>query len=117
MMPCRRAQPSSTASGTTPWHRGLGVDCLPSPEGYVAFLSHPQLPTISPDGGDHRSGMHVKATSITIYTKGDTDTSRHFEGAAEINGAPGSTYSIDVADLGEPGRRTDTFRITLGTGY
>src|SRR2546426_12303038 len=25
----------------------LGVDCLPSPEGYVAFLSHPQLSTIT----------------------------------------------------------------------
>ena len=30
------------------WHRGLGVDCSTSPEGYVASLSHPQLSTIAP---------------------------------------------------------------------
>jgi hypothetical protein len=66
---------------------------------------------------DHNTGMHVKATSITRYVEGTTgSTSRLFEGAAEIDGASG-TYSVEVADNGEPGRNTDTFRISLSTGY
>lgn len=61
---------------------------------------------------DHGSGMKVKATSISLYEVGLTPTSRHFEGAAEVNGVPGYTYAVDVADNGEPGR-ADTFTITL----
>src|SRR3989475_4483418 len=71
---------------------------------------------------DHNSGMQMKATSISIYrqgdtAKGDTATTRHMEGNAEINGVPGFTYSIDVADNGEPGQNTDTLKISLSNGY
>src|SRR5213593_734829 len=71
---------------------------------------------------DHNSGMQMKATSISIYrqgdtAKGDTATTRHMEGNAEINGAPGFTYSIDVADNGEPGQNTDSLKISLSNGY
>src|SRR3989441_4951268 len=65
---------------------------------------------------DHNTDMHMKATSISVYRKGDTITSRHMEGDAEINGVPGS-YSIDVADNGEPGQNTDTLYISLSNGY
>ncbi|HEV8338912.1 MAG TPA: choice-of-anchor P family protein [bacterium] len=61
---------------------------------------------------DH-AGMKVKATSITRYARGATSASRIFEGEAEVNGAPGHTYRIEVADNGEPGRRTDSLKITL----
>jgi len=61
---------------------------------------------------DHGSGMKVKATGIDFYGVGLTPTSRHFEGTAEVNGVPGYTYKVDVADNGEPGR-ADTFSITL----
>jgi len=65
---------------------------------------------------DHTTGMHVKSTSVTAYT--DTSAnSRHFEGAAEINGQGGFTYMVDVVDNGEPGRHTDTFSIRLSNGY
>jgi hypothetical protein len=64
---------------------------------------------------DHSSGMHIKATSITDYvTTGPT--SRRFKGSAEINGVPGQTYEIEVADNGEPGR-SDTFSISLSNRY
>jgi len=66
---------------------------------------------------DHNSGMQMKATSMSVYRKGDTTTSRHLEGMAEINGVSGFTYSIDVADNGEPGRNTDTLKISLSNGY
>ncbi len=66
---------------------------------------------------DHNSGMHMKSTSISVYTRGDTATTRHMEGNAEINGVSGFTYSIDVADNGEPGRSTDTLQISLSNGY
>ncbi|MBI3325751.1 MAG: hypothetical protein HYZ81_03485, partial [Nitrospinae bacterium] len=66
---------------------------------------------------DHNTGMHMKAASITVYVEGASKTSRHFEGDAEINGVPGFSYAIAVADNGEPGRGSDTFSITLSTGY
>jgi hypothetical protein len=63
------------------------------------------------------SSVPVSAGVITCYVEGTTGpTSRLFEGDAEIDGAPG-TYTVEVADNGEPGRNTDTFGITLSTGY
>lgn len=66
---------------------------------------------------DHNSGMQMKATSISVYRQGDTATTRHMEGNAEINGVSGFTYSIDAADNGEPGRNTDSLKISLSNGY
>lgn len=43
-------------------------------------------------------------------------TSRHISGTAEVDGVPGSTYEVDVADNGEPGS-LDVFRISLSSGY
>jgi len=64
---------------------------------------------------DHSTGMKVKGTGVTAYAVTGT-TSRHISGTAEVNGSPGFTYDVDVADNGEPGR-ADTFRITLSNGY
>jgi hypothetical protein len=61
---------------------------------------------------DHSMGKRVRATSITVYVKGPTSTSRHFEGEAEVNGSPGYKYSVDVDDEGEPGRM-DTLSLRL----
>src|SRR5438445_7868521 len=64
---------------------------------------------------DHGSdGLKVKGTGVTAYS--GTGTSRHIEGTAEINGASGCTYKVDVADNGEPGRN-DTFSLELSNGY
>ena len=72
----------------------------------------------TPDGHlnyiDHGAGMKVKATSVDAYGRGLTATSRNFSGSAEVNGVAGYTYSVDVADNGEPGR-ADTFSITLSS--
>jgi len=65
---------------------------------------------------DHNNGMHMKATSITEYVA-TGPTGRRFKGIAEINGVPGHTYDIEVADKGEPGRNTDTISISLSNGY
>jgi len=65
---------------------------------------------------DHRTGMHMKATTITEYVA-TGPTSRRFKGSAEIDGVSGYTYEIEVADRGEPGRNTDTISIKLGNGY
>ena len=65
---------------------------------------------------DHATGMKVKGTGVTGYTV-TGPTSRRITGTAEINGAPGFTYIVDVADNGEPGRQ-DTFMIQLfPSGY
>ena len=64
---------------------------------------------------DHgRNGPKVKGTGVTAYVAIDAVT-RHIEGTAEINGFAG-TYEVDVADKGERGR-SDTFSLTLSTGY
>ena len=66
---------------------------------------------------DHGTGMNVHGTGVTAYTVGSSGpNSRHIEGTAEINHQSGFTYTIDVADNGEPGRN-DTFDIQLSNGY
>jgi hypothetical protein len=64
---------------------------------------------------DHGAGPKVKGTGVTGYIMTGPAT-RHIEGTADIDGKPG-TYMVDVADNGEPGRHTDTFTLTLSTGY
>jgi ribosomal protein L5 len=49
------------------------------------------IPEIHLNYIDHNTGMHVRATSISVYVQGDAPTSRHLEGSAEINGAQGFT--------------------------
>jgi hypothetical protein len=63
---------------------------------------------------DHGGLLKVKGTGVTMYAA-TGDTSRHIEGTAEIDGSP-ATYKVDAADNGEPGR-SDTFQLTLSTGY
>jgi len=83
----------------------------------AGFKPNSSTPDIHFNYIDHNSGMHMKATSISVYAKGDTATTRHMEGNAEIDGVAGFTYSIDVADNGEPGRNTDSLKISLSNGY
>lgn len=64
---------------------------------------------------DHGVMMHVKGTGVTAYTI-TGPTSRRIEGTARINGQDGFTYTVDVADNGEPGV-DDTFAIMLSNGY
>jgi hypothetical protein len=65
---------------------------------------------------DHgTNGPKVKGTGVTHYEVLDA-TTRRIEGTAEINGQPGFTYSVDVADEGEPGR-SDRFTLSLSNGY
>ena len=61
-------------------------------------------------------GPTVKGTGVTAYSVTNA-TTRHIEGTAEVNGKGGFTYSIDVADYGEPGVNNDTFALKLSNGY
>ena len=64
---------------------------------------------------DHGSNLKVKGTGVTAYIVVDA-TTRRIVGTAEVNGQSGSTYQVDVADNGEPGR-ADTFTLHLSNGY
>jgi hypothetical protein len=64
---------------------------------------------------DHGTGMKVKGTNVTDYIV-TGPTSRQIKGTCEINGGGNYTYTVDVNDLGEPGRN-DTFNIQLSNGY
>ena len=59
-------------------------------------------------------GPRVKGTGVTSYVVVDA-TTRHIKGTAEIDGVAG-WYDVVVSDKGEPGR-SDTFTLTLSTGY
>jgi len=59
---------------------------------------------------DHGAGIKVKGTVTSYSGSGNTRT---FGGPAEINGAPGYTFSVTATDNGEPGRGSDYFSITL----
>jgi len=83
----------------------------------AGFKPNASSPEVSFNYIDHSTGMHMKATTITVYAEGRTRTSRHLEGAAEIDGVPGFTYKIDVADNGEPGRSTDYLSVEFNNGY
>ena len=93
---------------------GSGKANFGSNAGYKPNASTPEIHF---NYNDHNSGMQMKATSISVYTRGDTATTRHMEGNAEINGVSGFTYSIDMADNGEPGQNTDSLKISLSNGY
>src|SRR5262245_733256 len=81
--------------------------------GFVA--RNPTAPEGQVNYVDHGIGMHVHSTSITSYTIVDANT-RQITGTCTINGVPGFTFVVTVADNGEPGR-LDTFGITLSNGY
>jgi hypothetical protein len=71
--------------------------------GYLTYIDHG-----SPQ-------MKVKGMAVTAYTR-TGENSRQIGGAADID-RMGGTYVADVMDGGEPGRGTDTFNLTLSTGY
>lgn len=81
----------------------------------AGFKPNASSPTASFNYIDHNTGMHVKATSITVYVQGGSPTTRHFEGDASVDGAAG-TYAVDVTDNGEPGS-ADVFALVLSNGY
>jgi hypothetical protein len=64
---------------------------------------------------DH-NGVKVKSTKVTAYTVIDPVT-RKIEGIAKVNGKGSYTYTVIVADNGEPGRNRDTFSLILSNGY
>jgi len=64
---------------------------------------------------DHGSGgPKIKGTGVTGYGVVDAAT-RWIEGPAEIDGQPGFTYHVEVADNGEPGT-ADKFAIRFPNG-
>jgi hypothetical protein len=83
---------------------------------HAGFHAGSSTPVVHFNYIDHMTGKRIRATSITVYQVGNTSTSRHFEGEAEVDGVSGYHYSIDVADLGEPGRE-DTLDLWLSDGY
>jgi hypothetical protein len=82
----------------------------------AGFKPNSTVPEIHFNYIDHRTRMHVKATSIAVYLVGATPTTRHMVGFASIDGIGGFTYTLDVTDNGEPGD-TDVFQLSLSTGY
>jgi hypothetical protein len=63
---------------------------------------------------DHGDGLKVKGTGVTAYA--GSGNTRHIEGTATVNGQSGFTYTVDVTDIGEPGR-DDIFSLRLSNGY
>lgn len=73
---------------------------------------------------DHNTGLHVHSTSVDTYDAFNCFDAVHqrdcadrvFSGSAEVNGAPGFSYSVEVVDDGEPGnvpKGSDRFIISV----
>ena len=65
---------------------------------------------------DHSTSppLRVHGTSVTGYAFGpNPDTDRIITGTAQVNGADGFTYAVQVTDGGEPGRGVDRFSIDV----
>jgi len=66
---------------------------------------------------DHRAnGPMVKGTGVTKYEVTGS-TSRHIEGAAEVNHQTGYDYLADVADNGQPAAGVDWFELNVPAIY
>jgi len=76
-----------------------------APWGHLEYIDH----AVSP-------GMNVHGTGVT-NCMATGPTSREITGSAEVNGVDGYSYTVDVADTGEPGQGVDTFVITVTNGY
>ena len=71
---------------------------------------------------DHSTSppMRVHGTEVTGYFLGNDPSKpneRVITGNAQINGADGFTYTIEVNDNREPGRGVDEFSISLSNSY
>jgi hypothetical protein len=64
---------------------------------------------------DHGDKLKVKGTGVTNYEVVD-ETTRRIDGTARVNGEDGFSYTVVIADNGEPGR-DDTFSLNLSNGY
>src|SRR2546430_11577205 len=72
---------------------------------------------------DHGTGMNVHGTGVLSYGPPSPSlnlgaNAREITGTANVNGQSGFTYTVDLADNGEPGKGIDFFQITIHqTGY
>lgn len=64
---------------------------------------------------DKDAALKLHATSISSYTATNS-TTRQIQGACQVNGTGGFTFTLVVADNGEPGGN-DTFDLTVSNGY
>jgi hypothetical protein len=63
---------------------------------------------------DRGTKKKVESTSITSFTRAGAKAT--FTGIARVDGVSGVRFTVDVEDMGEPGK-ADTFRLVLGDGY
>jgi hypothetical protein len=61
--------------------------------------------------------LGVKSIRILAVICNQERTNATILGEATIDASGTHAFSIDVQDLGEPGKGTDTYRILLDTGY
>jgi VCBS repeat-containing protein len=84
---------------------------------------HMEVQTHSHDGSvslqgslsyqDRQQGLTLQSTAITFLHVDSDGIHATFSGTATVNGVGGYTFTVVVADNGEPGRGQDTFRIAI----
>ena len=106
--------PPSTSGGKV-----TGGGSIPVAEGEATFAFEAMVKADQPSGSliyqDHVSGLTVMSTLITAVQV--TGTHARIFGKAKINQMGSFDYVVDVDDLGEPGKGSDTFHIQLSNGY
>ncbi len=98
---------------------GGGWIAVPGGKATFGLTAQVKNNTGNPSGNltyhDHPQDRAVKSTSMTsIVVSGPCAQIR---GNAKVNGAGTFGFEVQVCDLGEPGKDSDTFSITMSDGY
>jgi hypothetical protein len=84
---------------------GLTAKAGDPPRGNLTYQDHGVLARI------------VKSTAVTSVTITDSGKCAQILGTATVNGAGSFSFDVDVCDIGEPGKDTDSFSISMSDGY
>jgi hypothetical protein len=108
------APPASTEGAKV-----TGGGWIAVPGGRANFGLTAQVKTSTPKGNltyhDHPQGRDVKSTAITSVVV--SGTCAQIRGTARVNDAGSFGFEVQVCDMGEPGRDSDTFSIFMSDGY
>ncbi|HEY3128664.1 MAG TPA: HYR domain-containing protein [Acidobacteriota bacterium] len=104
---------------STPGAKVTGGGSIQAAEVEASFALDAMVKSSQPSGSliyqDHVRGLTVTSTSITAVQV--TETHARIFGKAKINQLGSFDFVVDVDDLAEPGKGSDTFHIQLSNGY
>lgn len=106
--------PNPTPAASTPGNASGGGWINDPNKRHLSFSAAYAAGATKPSGElsyDDKSGTKVAATSADVFNRSGSNAT--FRGPCTLNGASGYSCSVEVADVGEPGKGKDTFHLTV----